>query len=196
MTNYVSNILEVFKQCTKEELEHGLTWYQQAKDRCQEIADKNEMPLHISVGAVSALSPTNNWEQNLKDGDLFCTTFADGGYREDVKASTYKKMWDKAWSILEENGDYETTANILNGPKITDFYRCIMGENVCVIDGHAWCIAFADRRVMQEVPFIGKKLRVELQEAYTIAGEQHGMTAYQMQAATWVAWRRIHGVGR
>ena len=194
--SYVENILSVFEQCNSEELEHGLTWYQQAQDLAQKIADKTELPLHICVGVVAALSPTNDWNQNIKDGELFCEVFSGGGYREEVKASTYKPMWDKAWKILETNGDYETVATILDGPKITDFYRCIMGENVCVIDGHAWCIAFNDRRVMQEVPHIGKKLRVQLQDAYTVAAEKHNMTAYQMQAATWVAWRRMHNVGR
>ncbi len=153
------------------------------------------MPLHIVVGVVAALSPTNNWEQNLKDGYFFCRTFVDGGYFEDVKASTYKTMWDKAWKILESCEDYEGVAIILNGPKITDFYRCIMGENVCVIDGHAWCIAHNDRRVMQEVPNIGKKKRIELQEAYALAAQEVGIKAYQMQAATWVAWRRMHNIG-
>jgi hypothetical protein len=47
---------------------------------------------------------------------------------------------------------------------------------------------------MQKVPNIGKKLRAELQEAYRRAGKKHGMTAYEMQAATWVAWKRIHNV--
>jgi Holliday junction resolvasome RuvABC DNA-binding subunit len=69
-----------------------------------------------------------------------------------------------------------------------------MGEDVCVIDGHAWCIANKDRRTMQEVPSIGKKLRQELQTSYSRAGKKHGMTAYEMQAATWVAWKRIHNV--
>ena len=69
-----------------------------------------------------------------------------------------------------------------------------MGYNSCVIDGHAWCIAYADRRVMQEVPSISKKLRVELQGAYARAGKKHGLTAHQMQAVTWVTWRRIYGV--
>jgi len=44
------------------------------------------------------------------------------------------------------------------------------------------------------VPNIGKKLRQELQEAYVLAAVEHGMKAYQMQAATWVAWKRIHNV--
>jgi hypothetical protein len=47
---------------------------------------------------------------------------------------------------------------------------------------------------MQDVPSIGKKARMELQDAYRVAAHAEGVEAYQMQAITWVAWRRIHGV--
>lgn len=197
MSTYVENILAVYAQATDAEREHGLTWYAQAKASAQAIADANELPIHIVVGVIAALSPTNNWDQNLKDAALFCETFVNGGYFEDVKASTYKKMWEKAWTILAAGADHHSPdhiAQILNGPKITDFYWCILGYDCCVIDGHAWCIANADRRTMQEVPSIGKKLRLELQQAYAVAAHKFGMSAYEMQAATWVAWRRIHGI--
>ena len=124
-----------------------------------------------------------------------CRIFVEGGYVEDTKPSTYKTMRDKAWSILQTMPhNIDDVAFILNGPKITDFAYCIIGNDVCVIDGHAWCIANADRRTMQEVPNIGKKLRADLQQAYSNAGKKHNMTAYEMQAATWVAWKRIHNV--
>lgn len=29
---------------------------------------------------------------------------------------------------------------------------------------------------------------------YAIAGKRAGMAAYQMQAVTWVAWRRLHNI--
>lgn len=193
--DYVRNILAVYSQATSEELAHGREWYQEAQRSSQAIADKCGLPLRIVVGVVAALSPTNKWDRNLIDAELFCQTFVDGGYIEDVSACTYKTMWEKAWRILQEMPeDCQTVANILNGPKITDFFWCIMGFDTCVIDGHAWGIANADRRTMQEVPSIGKKLRKELQDAYAVAAHVKGMTAYQMQAATWVAWRRIHGV--
>ena len=122
--------------------------------------------------------------------------FFAGGYVEDTAPCTNKTMRAKAWKILEDGADQsiEAIAKTLNGPKITDFFLCIMGQDVCVIDGHAWCIANADRRTMQEVPSIGKKLRKELQAAYSKAGKRDGMTAFQMQAATWVTWKRIHNV--
>lgn len=195
MTNYVRNINKVFAQVHEYELHHGLTWYETAKAECQTMADRYELPLHIVVGVCAALSPTNRWERNLIDTDNMLQCYVEGGYVEDTAPCTYKKMRDKAWHILQDNPHtIEDTAFILKGPKITDFFLCIMGQDVCVIDGHAWCIANADRRTMQEVPSIGKKLRQELQGAYSRAGKKHGMTAYQMQAATWVAWKRIHNV--
>ena len=195
MTQYTRNILKVFAQCTDAELQHGLTWYSDAKQEAQSMADKYELPLHVVIGVIAALSPTNSWEMNIRNADTMCRIFVDGGYVEDTKPSTYKTMRDKAWSILQTMPhNIDDVAFILNGPKITDFAYCIMGNDVCVIDGHAWCIANADRRTMQEVPNIGKKLRAELQQAYSNAGKKHNMTAYEMQAATWVAWKRIHNV--
>lgn len=195
MTNYIKNITKVFKQATQEEVNHGLSWYLDALKACQGMADVYELPLHIVVGVCAALSPTNRWERNLIDTNNMLACYVDGGYVEDTAPCTYKKMRDKAWDILQTNPhNIDDTAFILRGPKITDFFYCIMGQDVCVIDGHAWCIANADRRTMQEVPSIGKKLRKELQQAYSKAGKNNGMTAYEMQAATWVAWKRMHNV--
>ena len=194
--SYVTNINKVFKQATQAEIDHGLTWYQDAQDACQDMADTYELPLGIVVGVVAALSPTNRWERNLVDADNMLATFTGGGYCEDCAPCTYKTMRDKAWKVLSDGvqQDADAIAKTLNGPKITDFFWCIMGTDVCVIDGHAWCIANADRRTMQEVPSIGKKLRKELQAAYSKAGKRNGMTAFEMQAATWVTWKRLHNV--
>lgn len=193
--SYVSNINRVFAGASDAEFTQGLSWYATAQADAQAIADECELPLHVVVGVIAALSPTNDWKQNLKDARAFCNTFVDGGYYADVKASTYKKMWQKAWSILEAVPlDCQHVAHILNGPKITDFFWCIMGFDTCVIDGHAWCIANDDRRTMQEVPKMSKKMRLELQDAYIVAASMHDLTAYQMQAITWVAWRRMHNI--
>ena len=192
---YAANILTVYKQAQHNEQKHGLNWYNDAKDAAQGIADKHELPLHIVVGVIAALSPTNRWERNIIDADNMCGSFVSGGYVEDTAPCTYKAMRDKAWGILEENpATLERVADILKGPKITDFFWCILGHDTCVIDGHAWCIANADRRTMQEVPSIGKKLRATLQSAYSAAGASVGLTAYEMQAVTWVTWKRIHNV--
>ena len=151
--SYATNITKVFKQSTVEEVSHGLTWYADALKECQDMADCHRLPLAIVVGVVAALSPTNRWQRNLVDAHYMCKTFVNGGYVEDTAPCTYKTMRDKAWKILADGvrQDAEDIAKTLNGPKITDFFWCIMGQDVCVIDGHAWCIANADRRTMQGI---------------------------------------------
>lgn len=196
---YETNIIKVYDQRTLEEQEQGTSWYRDAQQLCQNIADVYSLPLHVVVGVCAALSPTNRWENNIANTDAMCKAFTEGGYMEEVSVCTYNKMKEKAWSILEVTPvkgieDEWFVAEILKGPKITDFYWCILGTYTCVIDGHAWCIANDDRRTMQEVPHIGKKLRQELQAAYQEAGAKVGLTAYQMQAVTWVAWKRIHNI--
>jgi len=203
--NHIQNILSVYDQANADEIVAGKSWYAEAKREAQAIADKYELPLAIVVGVIAALSPTNKWDRNLQDADAMCSVFVEGGYIEEVTVCTYETMREKAWSILADMPGESTecgglrpnaklVANILRGPKITDFFWCILGHDVCVIDGHAWCIANADRRTMQEVPNIGKKLRQDLQDAYRVAAHAQGLTAYEMQAITWTAWRRIHGV--
>ena len=124
-----------------------------------------------------------------------CHVFTRGRYVEECKPCTDKKRRDKAWSILQQmpRNDKEVLSR-LNGAKISDFDLWIMGSNVCVVDGHAWCIANNDRRTRREVPTIGRKLRQELQQSYANAGKKLGNTAYEMQAITWVTWKRIHNV--
>ena len=192
---YAKSITAVFEQATEGELNHGLTWYNEAKQECQVMADKYQLPLRIVVGVVAALSPTNRWSRNLIDASNMLRVYTDGGYVESTSPCTYKTMRDKAWSILQTNPHSDDDVLfILKGPKISDFFACIMGHDVCVIDGHAWCIANNDRRTMQEVPNIGKKLRCDIQAAYSEAGKEKGLTAFQMQATTWVTWKRIYNV--
>jgi hypothetical protein len=52
---------------------------------------------------------------------------------------------------------------------------------------------------MQDVPSIGKKLRKEIVSDYVQAASEtivngKPLKAYEMQAITWVTWRRIHGI--
>ena len=197
MNKYVKNILLVLAQATEEEVVQGIGWYFEARRQAQLIADEFELPLSIVVGVIAALSPSNKWQRNVVDAREMCQVFVGGGYVEECLPSTYKAMRDKAWSILVQ-GDRSDAAILatLKGPKISDFYSCILGKDVCVIDGHAWCIANGDRRSLQEVPFIGVKLRTQIQKAYSDAGKYDGanLSAYEIQAITWLTWKRIHNV--
>jgi len=114
---------------------------------------------------------------------------------ETVKVSTYNKMKEKAWFLLSDRPTYDETKIILSGQKITCFFENIMGEDTCTIDGHARNIYYNERvGLTDDKTNIGKKEYALLQDAYKKAAKKVGIKAYEMQAITWMAWRRHHGI--
>ena len=85
--------------------------------------------------------------------------------------------------------------NHLNGQKIKSFFQCIMDYDACCIDGHAYNIALGVRHSLTSgKTFIGKKLYKELQDAYIKTAKKLNLKAYELQAITWVTWKRIHKI--
>tara|TARA_R100001369_G_scaffold89383_1_gene126968 strand:- start:28 stop:618 length:591 start_codon:yes stop_codon:yes gene_type:complete len=190
------NIIAIYKLANPNEIKHGLTWYVNANTDCMRIANTLELPLHIVIGVVSALSPNNKWERNIVNAQDLCTAFINGHDMDSIKVSTYHKMKQKAWHILETMPSYEETITILNGKKIVSFYRNISGDETDItIDGHARNIYYNDRQGLTTPNTNIRKLEyLDIQKAYLRASKKLGVKAYELQAITWVAWRRIHGI--
>lgn len=190
------NIIAIYKLAKPSEIKHGLTWYVNANSDCKEIAEKLELPLHIVIGVVSALSPNNKWERNIINAEDLCTAFINGQDMDSIKVSTYHKMKEKAWSILETMPTYDETIEILNGKKIVSFFRNISGDETDItIDGHARNIYYNDKQGLTTPNTnIKKNEYKDIQKAYLRASKKLGIKAYELQAITWVVWRRIHGI--
>jgi len=196
------NILGVFALATAGEVQEGLEWYNRANRVAASIASAHGISLETAAGVIAALSPNNRWERNIVDAENIIRVYAIAGAEEaqNVKVCTYGKMKDKAIQILE-SPTMAHHEDILNGRKITAFYRCIIGcQDAVCIDGHAYSIWFGDRLTMKNVPNIGKKLYAEICDDYVEAAEIltgsrfENLTAYEVQAITWVTWRRLHGI--
>ena len=112
------NIIAIYKLANANEIKHGLTWYVNANADCKRIASKLELPIHIVIGVVSALSPNNKWERNIVNAEELCVAFINGQDMDSIKVSTYHKMKQKAWHIMETMPNHEETISILNGQKI------------------------------------------------------------------------------
>ena len=202
----VENIVAIYRLATPEEKRDGVVWYAEALAECNRIALDFDVPLHIVVGVCAALSPNNRWERNVQNTRDMVQAYVNGDGIDSFKVSTYHTMKQKAWSILDAmpnechaQSDSEVIA-ILNGQKITSFYQNIMGYDTCTIDGHARNIAYGVREGLTGSISIGKKEYAKLQDEYIQAGKKvrlngRALKAFEMQAITWVAWRRIHGIG-
>jgi len=189
---YTRNILKVYDQATHEEISQGIRWYETANRECQRLADTYGLSLDTVVGVVSALSPNNRWSRNIQDAETLIQTYLSGKPVEEAVICTYKAMRQKAWDILLSDGPREKMLAKLNGQKIQTFARCILGEPTCVIDGHAYNIAHNKRVGLTDGTInISKRLYKELQYRYGKAAKLRMLEPFEMQAATWLTWRRI-----
>jgi len=196
----VDNILAVYRQATPDEKRDGVVWYAEALASCMNISNDTSVPLHIVVGVCAALSPNNKWDRNVQNARDLIVAFINGDYIDSVKVSTYHAMKRKAWGILEAMPEHDGVIELLNGQKIVSFYRNIMGDDTCTIDGHARNIFYAKREgLTSDKSNVGKREYAEIQAAYVKAGKKvrlngRPLKAFEMQAITWVAWRRMHNI--
>ena len=196
----IDNIITIYKLATPEEKRDGIVWYANAYSDCNRIALDLSVQVHIVTGVVAALSPNNKWDRNVANARDLIAGFLDGDCVDDIKVSTYNAMKKKAWSILEQMPDHEGVIDILNGQKIVSFYRNIMGDDTCTVDGHAKNIYYGERHgLTDDKTNVGKKEYKTISEAYVKAGKRvrvngRSLKAFEIQAITWVVWRRIHNI--
>ena len=178
------------------EQSEGLTWYQRANLAAVRLADQYEIAIDTAAGVIAALSPRNKWDRNLVDAENIIAAFKAGGEEAaaDVKCCTFGANKKKALEILTWEAQGDIVKEFLSGPKLVEFFSCIIGQDDVCIDGHAYSIWFGDRVTLAKVPSIGKKLREEIKKDYLAVAKKNNLKGYEVQAITWVAHRRIHGV--
>ena len=197
-TKNVNNIKAIYLLATTQERIDGANWYKSAHKIALNLADNYGLTLQTAAGVIASLSPRNKWSRNVIDAENLIETFVrDPESAVNIKVCTFNKNKEKALKILRNNQDFFTdnTREILSGPKLNEFFNCILGveDDVC-IDGHAYCIFNGSRTSLKDVPSIGVKLRKEIKSDFRKAAAKFNISAAEMQAITWVAWRRIHGV--
>ena len=196
-TKNVNNIKAVYLLATTQEKIDGASWYESAHKIALNLADDYGLTLQTTAGVITSLSPRNKWSRNVIDAENLIETFVrDPENAVNIKVCTFGKNKEKALNILKADQDFytENVRDILKGPKLIEFFNCILGvEDVC-IDGHAYCIFNGSRTSLKDVPSIGVKMRKEIKSDFKKAAAKFNISPAEMQAITWVTWRRIYGV--
>jgi len=193
------NIIAVYNLATVADKQAGQSWYARALEFAVRLSDLYNIETATIVGVIAALSPRNRWERNMQDAESMVKVYANGGTYKDLmnlKVCTFKTGKDKAARILADKmSDRAELLATLKGPKLQEFFNCILGDSGDVtIDGHAYSIWVGDRIALANVPSIGKKLRQTIKADYQQAAAILGVQPHVVQAITWVCWKRIHGV--
>ena len=199
VTRYIKGMLQL---ATAADIQQGKDWYQRAYDLAVKLMHTYDLTLGRCVGVIAALSPNNKWERNCNDAEAMIKAWAHGADPTSVKVCTFNKNKEKAAAIINLPEDFTTEdiETILSGRKVVAFYRCIMGfkDTVCV-DGHAYAIWLGERVPTTKTPSISATLYETITRAYVntasvsfdLVGEC--LTPAQVQAVTWVTYRRLLG---
>lgn len=213
------NILATFYKATALEVREGRDWYRSARELAEELAEIHSLSTSDAqsydqevvkaVAVIAVLSPRLSWPKNVE--------LARWIYREYQEAYRHPKptWWVKEngsaldrFPGLKANGTKaarillgEDPADVVSGPKVTAFYHAIANPNDprgIVIDRHAFDVAVG--RVMDDRTrgiVLGRKgaydqfVRAYERAAEQLQSEFPGITPAEVQAITWVAWRRL-----
>ena len=196
MSQLVQNILTTYGAATKQEKHFGMRWYKIAKRDCRQLATAKGVTLRHAVGVVAATSPNLRWEKNVHTAAQVIDGHANNIAPDEIQSCmAYKPNRAKGYSILDTVNRSTAIMKVLNGPKITAFFDNIMGGDSVTVDGHARNIAYGERvNLKDNKANIGKKEYGVIAQAYRDAAAILGIRACELQAITWCAWRRMHGI--
>ena len=202
ITSRITAILGTYHLANDSEQSAGRTWYTRAHKAALALSGPFACGVTTSAGVIAALSPNNKWERNLKDAQTLLDTFKTlGAYAAtQVRVSTFDNNKAKALAILKlQSPSVTDVSTVLNGLKITAFYRCILGDSqtVCV-DGHAYSIWSGEHITTTKTPKISPRLYAQIAADYTQAAQlistPHDIIKpAELQAITWLAHKRLFG---
>jgi hypothetical protein len=177
------NLDYFFNLATPEDIKEGRQWYKLANKFCVDVAKEYKTtPLQVA-SVVSALSPRNKWQQNLKDTIKVFKAIEDGKSPEDIKVCTFHKNKFKAFELAK--GKIYISEE---SPKTFNFVRNIAHLDPTSLTIDIWHI----RASLKQFKSIGNaqigKLAYNQIKALTIKKAQKlGLKGFEYQAILWLS---------
>ena len=197
------NIIAIYDQSSQGEKIEGKAWYKNANNLCRVMSEKYNLTLPQVVGIISALSPGTNWNQNVIDANTLCSLLGAGKDIRSITCTTYHRNKLKAsylW-LHSELSEGEIFTILLDASKkvnkTSSFYLNILhpelSDNV-TIDRHS-CRVNLGVTVLPDQRLTEKKYKA-MESAYKSASSQLQISAIELQAITWITFRRINNIIR
>lgn len=175
----VDNIIYQYLAATDDIIEDGMTWYARARDFALTL-DEN---IERAAAIVAVISANTSWSANK--------TLARKAYMGDTAVGFPDKVRKVQRLFAGESPD-----TVLGGTKVRTFYSTILNPHAshpAVIDRHAYDIAIGKRLGSAKRP-LGKANYALFASTYANAANLAGTTTQQMQAITWVQWRKSNNI--
>lgn len=171
---YAENILAVYRRAIADDIREGMEWYAYAHGIAQEAND-----VSTGAGILSALSPRMPWYRNvILARQAFVKPLTGGALGNSIAAANRIQAG-------------ENPLDVLGGLKTRAFYGNILDpadSEIVTVDTHAIKIAGINR------DSVGKRLYSDIADGYREAAMQFNILPQQIQAITWITWRREKGI--
>lgn len=183
---------QVLRYAKPREHKDGSAWYATANKNIHDIADRYDIAFEKAAGIVAVLSPSVEWEANLRDADAFIRT--KGKHRP----RTYGRNVGTARKILRATSAskvYDIIAG-MSGFKVKAFFDNLVNPFTSVsvtIDTHLIRAWYGSPSLTKNQ--IGRAFRRETyslisQDVITIADKMN-VRPLEAQAIIWVTWKKI-----
>lgn len=166
-------LINTLNRANKNDLKHGLSWYNDARVFCKQVSELYNVPLYKVVGVLAALSPRNKWNRNKID----CINVIKHGYNATV--CTFNSNKEKACKILAARS-LEHCVKLLNGIKVQSFFSNIYYKDCQLVTVDVWAM----RAIGYNGNLTPKKYR-EIESIYQTVARDFGMLPKQLQAVAW-----------
>lgn len=180
--DYEGNIRDCYQRATDADLVAGRAWYTLAYRTALNLTPHD---VRIGAGVIAAFSPQMSWKKNV---ELAATCLRTGKFVGHYGANNRK---------AEKIAKGADPLSVLGGDKVRAFYECIVNagqtDAIC-IDRHAIAIALGRNATDKERQGLKGKRYKTYADAYRNVAAKVGLLPSELQAVTWVTWRREKGI--
>jgi hypothetical protein len=181
LNKVAKNLNKWFKLATNDEFLVGVEWYKTANNICKDIAEKYNTTELKAAGVISALSPQNKWEQNIKDAYTVFEAIKNNVQPTEIKVCTFHKNKFKAFGIAKGtviiNSDAKKTFAFVNN-------IAHLNDSLVTID--LWHLRACFNKT---IGACGKLAYAQIQEVTLKQAKEVGLTGFEYQAVIWASIR-------
>ena len=173
----VSELIELYRSADADAVKRGRRWYRTARRECNAIARDTGYSVAQVAAVMAITSPDAQLVTNVEWTRKACES------RGSATVGRYPSaMMPKVRAAL---GDRCKPGQYATGPKVSAFYRGIMGDrDALVVDRWAAFAAGYPRSAK-----LTSKARREIERAYREAAARVGESLRDFQAIVWIAIR-------
>ena len=173
-----SNLDNYFSLATDSDIDNGIAWYKQAHYICKDISKQYDTPIDTVASILSALSPRNRWNQNIKDTISVLNAIRNNLSPNDIKVCTFHRNKHKAF-LLGQGKEYITEKSL----KTFNFVKNIADLNEDYVTIDVWHLRACFGKTIKNTP--NKTLYKQLKELTIKKAKEKGLKGFEYQAIIW-----------